>query len=527
MSVNNIELYHIFIESISTNGIIVDLNKSDIKEFILNNTVNDLILKYKELTSISEVYEEKQILFRSIFYENVSDYIMKNNFHSIKNIKVIFILFSYISPNKMYLLIQYLYPLLDDNNKDYFHYEMLIIIYTVMINKSELNNLEYYELLNNLYKEKIIQNPLYSKNEEKEDEDYTYISLFDFFVHASYICEDCNVSIIFMKLMLNVLESLDNDKLMNFYSTSVNLDSLYTLYENIYQKNEYYIDMIERDEKKSNIYVNTFSYFVDKLFIYIKKHNDISKYILNTNGQQIGGENINDLIDYYYSKILYGENRKDNNYLKMDINFNSIESSKIIGDLFRVNNPIKYKIFIDSFNKSDNLSPISKDFMIIIWFRFIYFKINKYKNQHVIHDTIKNKYYIKECNREVILERSTYINDIITYMNKMRVTRDGEEYIYDFLIENIRQFVLYDYDNMRNKCYSCIDKSCSICLDEVNSDNINICYYCNKVFHDSCINELWRNNHDDCPLCRRAINNCFYTFSKTRYEFFKDILEGL
>lgn len=527
MSVNNIELYQIFIESISTNGIIVDSNKSDIKEFILNNTVNDLILKYEELTSISESYQDNQTLFRSIFYENVSDYIMKNNFHSIKNIKVIFILFSYISPNKMYLLIQYLYPLLDDNNKDYFHYEMLIIIYTVMINKSELNNLEYYELLNNLYKEKIIQNPLYSKNEEKEDEDYIYISLFDFFVHASYICEDCNVSLIFMKLMLNVLELFDNDTLMNFYSTSVNLDSLNTLYENIYQKNEDYIDMIERDEKKSNIYVNTFSYFVDKLFIYIKKHNDISKYILNTNKQQVGGENINDLIHYYYSKILYGENRKDNNYLKMDINFNSNESSKIIGDLFRVNNPIKYKIFIDSFNKSDNLSPISKNFMIIIWFRFIYFKINKYINQHVIHDTIKNKYYIKECNREVILERSTYINDIITYMNKIRSAVSGEEYIYDFLVENIRQFVLYDYEHMRNKCKNCTDKNCSICLDEVNSDNINICYYCNKVFHDSCINELWRNNHDDCPLCRRAINNCFYTFSNTRYEFFKDILEGL
>ena len=43
---------------------------------------------------------------------------MKNHFQSITNIKVIFILFSYVSPNKMFQLIEYLYPLLNNVNND-------------------------------------------------------------------------------------------------------------------------------------------------------------------------------------------------------------------------------------------------------------------------------------------------------------------------------------------------------------------------------------------------------------------------
>lgn len=518
MNVNNIKLYDNFVEILKINNL---ENNKNIKEFMLKNSVNDLILKYEELTSISEVYGNEQKLFRSIFYENVCDYIMNNNFHSIKNIKVIFLLFSYISSNKMYLLIQYLYPLLDNTNKTYFHYEMIITIYTVMVNKSEYKNMEYYELLNNLYKEEIIRNPLYTKKEEKEDENYMYISLFDFFVYASYIYEDCNVSLIFMKIMLNILESYNNEMLMNFYSTTVNLDGLYTLCENINNKNDEYLDIIEKDEKESNIYVNTFSYFVSKLFIHMNKYNLISRCILDTNEVR---ETINDLINYYYSNILYSEIHKNNIYLKMDINFDPLESGQIIGDLFKVNHKIMYKIYIDSYNKSKGLSPISKVFMIMVWFRFIYFKLNKYNKSYVMYDSNKDNYYIKKLNKEVILERKEYINDIIIYMNDVY---ENDESIYDFLSENIKQFILYDYENIVKKCNSCIEKSCSICLDEVSNNNINICYFCNKVFHDSCINQLWTNNLDHCPLCRKAINSAFYTFSKIRYEFLKDILDKL
>ncbi len=517
------ELYNNLIELLEIQNLNNAIQNDKIKAFILNNSVNDLILNYEELTKLSILYEDKQVLFRSVFYDNIANYIMKNNFHSIKNIKVIFLFFSYISPNKMNMLIQYLYPLLDNVNKDYFHYEMLIIIYTVMLNKdTKMNNKEYYELLNNLYQKKIIQNPLYSNNEEKSSEDYVYISLFDFFVHTSYICENYDVSLIFMKLIMNILESLNNDELMNFYSTTVNIDSLYTLIENVTNDNEDYLNIIEKQEKDNNVYINTFTYFVSKLFIHMKKYNLILKHSININEKD---ENINDLVNYYYTNILYGENRKNNYYLKMGKNFDSLESNDIINDLFKVNNKIQYVIFIDSFNKSKNdITPVCKVFMIMIWLRFIYFKINKNTNQFVSYDSIKKKYYIKKLNKEIVLERKSYINDIILYMNEIH---ENEEYTYNFLIENIKQFVLYDYVEMVQKCNSCQDKSCSICLEEVTNTNINICYYCNKVFHDSCINEVWKNGHDECPLCRKYINNSFYTYSNMRYEFLKDILDKI
>ena len=80
---------------------------------------------------------------------------------------------------------------------------------------------------------------------------------------------------------------------------------------------------------------------------------------------------------------------------------------------------------------------------------------------------------------------------------------------------------------MKQKYNHCTDKSCSICLEDVDDKNMNICYFCNKIFHDSCINELWKKNHDHCPLCRKYINSSFYTYSQMRYDLVKSILERL
>ncbi len=260
MNVNNIELYNNFQDLLKINNLIIDFKEVAIKEFTLNNSVNELIMSYEKLTEYSKTLcnnKDEEKLFCKLYYENVCDYIMKNNFQSIKKIENIYILFSYVNPKKIYELMIYLNPLL--SNKNSFN-KLLLILYTIMINKSNKN-------------ENIIKNPLYEEEKDEEDEEdeeeenKIYISLFDFFVHASYIYENSEISLFFLKLILNQLKSLNNEDLVHFYSIQVNMNNLDILY-NVCEKNISYLNMIEKRYKKNNIYTNTFSYFLLKIHIY-------------------------------------------------------------------------------------------------------------------------------------------------------------------------------------------------------------------------------------------------------------------
>ncbi len=515
MNVNQIEIYNNFVTCMKNTGVRCDNDSNDVKTFILNNNVNELMLQYKRVIHYSEQLndrKDKQELFMTGFYESVSNYIMRSNFHTISNIKNIFVIFPYLSTTNMYELITYLYPLITPIVQEYFHYELLNILYAIMINKEGLKYDNYYELLNKLYTN-IIKNPLYSTKEEKEREDYNCISLFDIFVHVSYVLEKYDVSLIFLKLILDQMEHMKNEEFVDFCSTSVNIDTLYTLYENIDQTNLQYIENIQNDEKETNIYANTITYFIVKLYLYTKARN------LN-NVYKICNKNITYYVNYYFENVLCSESRKDIHYFNMDSNFIPDESVHIIGDLFRVNNDKFYELFIDSFNKSIHISKSTKVFMLNIWMRYIYYIINKY-SKHPVSCDVKTQHYF--IGKKTIL-RTDYINDIVRYLHYVK---ENQQNVYDFLMENMKQFVYYDYDEMIQKCNHCEDKSCSICLDNIEDiKNMNICLYCNKVFHDSCIIQLWRSGNNHCPLCRRNINASFYTYVQVRYDFIKDILDA-
>ncbi len=523
MNVNQIEIYDNFVALSNTYGIESDNTNNDVKSFILKNNVNDLILNYESVVCYSKSLnsaKDKQDFFMNSFYESVSDFIMKNNFSTITNIKNIFVIFPYLSPNKTYELITYLYPLVTSTIQEYFHYELIIILYTIMVHKektymSNMND-DYYVILDKLYGS-IFKNPVYSTKEEKEDDEYMCISLFDFFVHISYVNERYDISLIFLKLILNQMEKMSNEEFMNFHSTSVNIDSLYTLYENVNGIGFTYIKNMEKDEKDSNIYKNKIMYFMNNMFSYMKKKNVTEIYKLED-------KNITYYMSYYFEHILYNSSKKENHYLVMNNDFDPSESVYIIGDLFRVNNSTFYQLYIDSFDKSINMSQPTKVFILNVWMRYIYYVLNKNNNLPVVYDDNIKKYYVNVNNDKKIILRSDYINDIVLYIN---CTKELQQNVYEFLVENIKQFVLYDYEEMIKKCNSCEDKNCSICLENVESTNMNICLFCNKLFHDSCIIQVWKNGHDHCPLCRRNINVSHYTFSQLRYDFFKDVLDKM
>lgn len=514
MNVNQMEIYDHFVKQCILNEVIYDNISNEIKNFILNNNVNELILEYEKVIFYSETLNNtkyKEELFMTYFYESITNYIMKNNFSTINNIKNIFVIFPYISTKNMYELITYLYPLVTDTVQEYFHYELINILYAIMVNKESINSEHYYDLLNKLYNH-IIKNPLYTTKDEKKDKEYHRISLFDLFAHISYVLEKYDISFIFLKLIMNQMEVLNNEVLLDFFRTTVNINSLYTLYENIdvdNNNNYEYISNIEKDEKETNIYVNTITYFIAKMSVYTKNTNFRLYHFYE--------KDITYYVTYYFEEIL---NKRDNHYFNIDIRFIPDESVHIIGDLFRLNNNNFYELFIDSFNKSIHISKSTKVFMLNIWVRYIYYIINKYSKHPVSCDVKNDTFYI---NKRKIL-KTDYINDIVTYLHYVK---EKQRNVYDFLIENMKQFVYYDYEELIEKCKCCEEKCCSICLENVEDmKNMNICLYCNKLFHDSCIIELWKSNNHYCPLCRKNINASFYTYVQVRYDFMKDILDA-
>ncbi len=508
MNENQIEIYENFVKKCTFHNIKYDDENYNIKKLVLDSTIDELILKYNTMINYSEILDVKEDLFLSAFYESISNYIINNNFNSITNAKYVLPIFPYLSQTTMYELTIYLYSNASSDIQEYFNYELITILYAIMINKEMIDNDNYYKLLTKLYNI-VIKNQLYSTKKEQKQEEYSRISLFDMFVHSSYVLEKYHVSIIFLRLIIDLMEKLDAEKLIDFYNTSVNINSLYTLYENIDSTNFEYIDNIGNTEKDTNIYANKPMFFINKMYIYVKAKNILTQYTVEN-------KNIIYYLEYYYENILIKNN---NYYFVLDNNFIPDESVYIIGDLFRINNCLFYKLFINSFNKSTILSKSTKVFMLTIWLRYIYYVINKCTRDPVTCDIKTNTYYIKNKN----LFRSDYINDIILYLNYIK---EAQSYVHEFLIENIKQFVLVDYDEMISKCNSCENKTCSICLDNVeNISDMNICLHCNNLFHDSCINQVCRHGHNYCPLCRKNINSSFYTYSTIRYEFMKDILD--
>jgi hypothetical protein len=59
---------------------------------------------------------------------------------------------------------------------------------------------------------------------------------------------------------------------------------------------------------------------------------------------------------------------------------------------------------------------------------------------------------------------------------------------------------------MANEIFS-DDILCSICLENLEAENISIIETtCNHIFHDQCLN-IWLDNHNTCPCCRTIIND--------------------
>ncbi len=535
---NNI--YERFVSKI----ILTDKFKKSLKNFLENKNLNDFLnddiqSELKNMININIKDEYYKNYVNKIFYDSICEYIIyENKFEEIEKPKKIFMIIVFMSYMNQYKILNYLNNFCEKNNilenKNYedlqlfINYELIIYYYTLLesyekiyIQKNnyntltELNRIEfnekiekYYELIILLYEDGIIKNKLFKNDFDKEDN----ATFLDIFVHSSYLLENDSSTIVFLKIIIDLVEKLEEEEYIDFSRYFVNTDVLSDLSTHISNKNRELIFEINNSLNENDIYNNSFLYFLNKAYLYrpYQKNNIIFK---------VNNLSIYDLYRYYFEKIY--DIRNINLFHFDEEFFDPCEFVHIIGDTYRTSNNKMINDIINSFEDSKDLNTISKIFMICIWLRYIYYFLNKYDKKPIHYDTVMDKYYIQKNKKKIYVSRETYINDIILFLEKI------DEKTRIFLLKNIEYFINHYIYELREEEKKKKDVNCSICFDDFEDpNNLIICTYCKNVFHETCINNAWKNRIDNCPLCRKLISKYFLNYSKVRYNLLKDVYDN-
>lgn len=486
-------------------------------DLVDKNSLKELFSKkiHKEVFDI--VQNDNQIF--SFFYDALGEYIVKNEYEEWGEI---FMVIRFMNTDLHYDIILSLSKKKEENPrlKNFIEYELLLYYYLVFndfeekykpsnhednILDIEFNDKiqQYYHLIHRLWKEKIVLNELFHEKKNK------CVTLFDLFVHSSYLVDSKITSIIVLDILLEELKNMDDTTYFDFHQTYVNTENLGILSTQVSNKNRDLIYGINQDIEKGYMFVGKFQSFLNKSYHYFTKDKKGKLLIL------LNEKTYPEYIDYYYQEIY--EKRGYDIFIFSD-KFNPDESVDMIRGALYMDNPIFFQFLMNFIEKTNG---IIKVFMIIIWFRYIYKKLNIRDKSIIYFDVKKNQYQINIKGKYIQLDRDVYLDDIVIYLKKI------DSKMRDFLLKEMDYFV-NNYIHQLKEIEECKEQEeeCCICLDKMKKEDIkSVCIECKHIFHQTCIDNTWKHNMNHCPLCRQLINRSFLTYKEIQTTFIKDVLD--
>lgn len=455
-----------------------------------------------------------------IIYESCADYIQEGNWSEIETIEDLYRISCHVSPYSLGRLILYLYPYLKQDLKEMLYIHFLFQIYMIFTHhyslkrwkkKNEWKKCEelmnqYYDVVRMFINHNIIRNPLFTTLQMRDEIEYAVISIYDIFVHSGYILEDYFTSLLFFKLILHLLPKKKNEVFIEFHQMDLNIKALQRLSDKISNENREYIhEMCEKNEE-SYFYMNTFQYYMHKIYIFMYRNKEY---------QKVSDKWLSE-IRYYYEEIFFKRECMIFDLLDQDL----CEITNLLFDIQWIQLPQLDSYWIDQFEKSEEWSVYGIMHTILVWSRNIYVRLDKNNRKDVRYDTKKNRYYLRfDENTEIRIDYMEYVKDFVLYI-KMQ-----DEKVHNYLIQKIKLFIEVEYEELRKKEEEIEDKTCAICLDDVdNGEDRLVCHFCKKMFHEKCLNESYKSRHDHCSICRKYMLNNYFTFSKIRIKFFQDVI---
>jgi hypothetical protein len=480
----------------------------------LNQTVNDsYFTNIQDIIKKFEKDEEDSSYLRTMkdVYEEIVDDMMENVLH-FNTVDHIFFIYTYISCDITFKYIMYIYPYLLSSDKNIIHDRFLIFIYMNMLKHSldyddskityvEYNNIyeDQMNMIKRLYEEEYIRNPLYSTYDQIEDESYFKISLFDFYVHSTFVMELPNLGNFLLKvIMQNRYNKNDFDQLFNNY---VNLDSLFMLDE--YSKNVGRLCIERMYENFDTIYFYKYKFF----YYLIKEYIDIMKkeeYQTNMN------------------YLIYFMNYMIDNDIYMIYFSNTYEFSDLlpfIAHQILISNDRFDRYIVKRLNES-NLTNITHTYITNMWFREIYVSLNKYRGKLVQYEPNDEYFYVEISGNRTKISFDEYVDDIVKYLSKCN------NVLCDYLVTHMDNYVNSIYVDVKKIETTKLDNDicCAICMDNIEVGCVTQCNGCNNYFHKKCQKDLFTSKHKFCPLCRKCVYSTMLVNVEMRYKLFSQVL---
>jgi hypothetical protein len=202
------------------------------------------------------------------------------------------------------------------------------------------------------------------------------------------------------------------------------------------------------------------------------------------------------------------------NIIYININENKIIEENIILEYSHIEK-ILYKSYSNIYNIDEIIYNTLIDCKSIDEIKYNILNLNKQKQTKYV--SIKNKLInkINEINKNLdIIQYEKYNDDQISKFNKQILDINNDIDIIDKKIKNIVNYINYNNLSIQSE----FDTNCSICLEQINNDNIGITI-CGHIFCYKCIIENNKHNNN-CPLCRCNINKkeIFKVFNKNNED---------
>lgn len=500
----------------------------ELEDILLNHFKNDYSLSFFDdiQVSIKSYCQNKEndfyIKCMSDVYGAILNELMRAN-HHITDVEHIFFIYTYVDKILTYKYIVYIYEYLSDENRIVLNNRLLIFIYINVLkylNDYYHKKITYDEyrvhyrdnvtLVKLLYDGNYITNPLYSKNEDINDEDYYTISLFDFFVHGTYVFDyiDLGKFVIDIIMYNNDHQKYTNEDWNELFANYVNIDSLYML--DSYTKNvgRMCIESMDEDFGEHNFYDYYFFYYFNVFYISLLKDKVENRdYLL--------------FLDENLICMWITNNVK---IIELSNTFLFDNLVEFLKHVIRVNNLLLSNYIIHLLENSE-LTTIVHTYIVTMMTRMIYYKLPKYVEMMVKYDKKKNEYFIEyydektEEDKLVIFNIVDYVNDIKEFMSQCT--------------DSMMQYMMKYFSNYVNTIYpelkvienrKCDNISCSICMEDISCGDVTICDGCKNIFHKKCQMDLFSSRHQFCPLCRRCIYSTMVLNVDIRYELFIKLL---
>ncbi len=486
---------------------------------IFHSKVDELKILEDKIHSDDYLEQVKELLkddtelkiYLSLFIE----YVMEEKIY-LQSAHHLFFLFTYLPLHEIQMYMDYLFPHCGEEGQEIIQKRFLIFIYlkmmksyqewkrqTISHESFEEEYQSYHAFISHGYEKKYLTNPLFVENPEEVPIPFDRVSLFDLFVHASYLIEYRELAALILSQMMES-GRYTKEEYIGLFQSNVQVDVLGLLdsfCKNIYDD---FLGELEEELERYPFYIYSFFFFFND---FIKEEEDKEKRLRFCSSLVHMAEQQVPLVHITSNTCL---NIRDIEvFLANMLSLYGDECVAIIDSL------------IQHLDHSSYVSVYNHIYITTMWLRLIDYKLNHNQKSEIFYNKSDGFYYMitPRSGVKIKIDIENYIAYIREYLESVSPV------VAHYLQKYISHYVNHLYPMVKAEEEKMVGAECVICMEEIKKDEGSHCSKCKHCFHQTCIKELFTSHHFHCPLCRSSLYNTMLINLDVRYQLFSKIVE--